>query len=61
MEGWTHQICQGCWWKLNGAQVPHRVSWPRLEHCCWCGKENRSGIYTRGDPKKLLCRGKCEW
>lgn len=60
MGRWTHAMCEACWEEGNPGREPWRaVEGPR-EKCCFCGEETRSGIYVRGDPSELPCKGEHE-
>jgi hypothetical protein len=54
---WTHQICDDCWDEKNPDALSPRHNQGDLEICCWCGRENFSGIYLRFDPNstELYC------
>jgi hypothetical protein len=59
---WTHNICEACWElrsEENGeaGRIPTRMRYPKLEHCCFCGKGNADGIFVRENPRseKLHC------
>ena len=54
---WTHPICNGCWWRSGRDRVPHRLTSPTMEHCCFCGGPTLSGAYVRAAPDKTPCRG----
>lgn len=57
MSAWTHAICVACWNKLRPETPAQDSDVGRLEDCCWCGAKTEAGIYLRGDPKALLCKG----
>ena len=57
MSKWTHAICNECWNARNPEREPYRVTEAEEEKCCFCGLETLSGIYTREDPSKTLCKG----
>jgi hypothetical protein len=56
---WTHSMCKSCWFIYYPRSTPtaikeqYRIS----EKCCYCGTENKDGIYIRGNPDELLCKG----
>lgn len=54
---WRHALCGFCYDDQNPGRVPVVVDEPELERCCGCAAFTRSGIYWRGDPKPLQCRG----
>ena len=57
MSAWNHNICQACWNKKNPDREPVRIkpAYAYLATCCYCGAENRDGIYVREDPAKMKC------
>lgn len=58
MSGWTHAMCDECWWEQHGFEEPCVLIKRHAELCGWCGKLTRSGIYVRADPKDVpLLRG----
>ena len=61
MSRWmTHSICDACWQIEQGDREPSRfIEGQRIEErCCWCGLQNRSGIYVRADADVLP---ECGW
>ena len=52
---WTHNMCFECWKFRKGNREPVRVTDTRIKKCCFCGKENKDGIYVKHDPKELHC------
>ena len=45
---WSDEsVCDGCWEARNGDRVPYRLVERDTEVCCYCGRNNRSGIYVR--------------
>lgn len=63
MNECTHSICRPCWLarcRAHGesARPPTVDSDPIVESCCYCGTENRHGIYVRDNFERLLCKGK---
>lgn len=57
MSKWTHSICDACWAARHPDREAVRVRTLPLEQCCYRGQTNMSGIYVRGDPETLQCRG----
>ncbi len=53
---WRHAACESCYWETHERE-PVRLKNPEEEVCCYCGETTKSGIYTRGDPKKTRCKG----
>lgn len=62
MSKWTHNICGGCWNRLNPDREPFAALQPFAEtdKCCFCGKDNHDGIFVRRAPEETICRGECE-
>lgn len=58
MVSWTHPICDACWTLRNKGYEPGRLKPEHREEleCCFCGKNTKSGIYIREDPKLIDCR-----
>ncbi len=54
---WNHSICDECWKLIEPDRDPVRFIEAETEKCCLCGKEHKSGIYRRGDPKFMPCKG----
>ena len=52
---WTHNICLECWVYRKSNQIPAILRNAEIEKCCFCGQENKDGIYIRHDPKELNC------
>lgn len=66
---WSHAICERCWNLRNpdsmildptatDPSLPTRFPELFSVPCCFCGKPQMSGIYTREDPAKIPCGGK---
>lgn len=49
-HGWIHSMCDRCWNIKRGGTFPCRVRYPETDTCCWCGRDNNSGIYLRYRP-----------
>lgn len=62
MSEWNHSICDECWTRQRGEQIPCRLKEPyrESERCCFCGLMHRSGIYIRCHPSDMLCNGEHE-
>jgi len=60
MTMWRHNICLDCWWQNNPGRVPARYLNDTTQVCCFCGKENRDGVYIRFDGRQLRCNGECK-
>lgn len=54
---WNHSVCDLCYDRISDGTSPHRMLDPKVEKCCVCRDETKSGIYVRIDPSKTLCRG----
>lgn len=54
---WTHPVCESCWKIISPAQEPVQMKDPKTTSCCLCGDETISGIFTRIDPSKTMCKG----
>ncbi len=52
---WTHQICVPCWNEKHPERPvdPEDYEYGKPTKCCYCGKDNTSGIYYREDPKEV--------
>lgn len=59
MAQWTHNICSVCWGKQHADREPCKILTMIAETCCFCGRLNTDGIFTRYNPK-LLKFCKCE-
>lgn len=57
MVSWTHCSCRECYPEHFPGQMPYVLKDADEEPCCFCGKENRDGIFVRYDSRKL---DKCE-
>lgn len=71
MAEWTHRICERCWFDGTDSlpapgvreeiyHQPIQVIDPEPGACCYCGGMTITGIYTRQDETRLLCRGRHE-
>ncbi len=56
-HGWTHLMCDDCWYLEKGTQVPVAVKGDPRAPCCFCLKPTNSGIWIRRNPNQTLCRG----
>lgn len=55
----THSICDTCWIAKDPHREPLRLKpeYAPTEDCCFCGSTHKSGIYVRGNPDDLKCKG----
>ena len=58
--GWTHAICGPCWKRREPNRDPVVLKDAATTVCCFCRELTSEGIFVREDPKKTLCKGKCE-
>lgn len=53
MSKFAHNICEKCWSKKIGFELREAVRIKvavLAEKCCFCGKDNRDGIYVVVSP-----------
>ena len=43
----NHPICLACFERKHPARVPHRLTEPESERCCFCGELTLDGICVR--------------
>lgn len=54
-HGWTHPMCDVCYFARYPEWKPIRMREPDMEWCCWCNDLTDSGIYMRADPAEVQC------
>lgn len=59
MSAWMHGCCVTCWniFRMEPKKDADTMTTCAPEVCCWCGRVTTAGIYLRGDPATMECRG----
>jgi hypothetical protein len=52
-HGWTHAMCNRCWYDTKPGREPVKVRDPKAERCCFCGRMSAYGVYVRRDPDAI--------